>query len=127
MLQLIIPAYNEELDFLALSAPCEPTWPRDGRVPGPVEVIVVDNASIDGTARVALESHQRGAAGAGPALRVRGKGAAVRAGHARHRRRVVGFMDADGATYLEALDEAWRLLSVGARGGDRLARAAPDR
>ena len=42
-----------------------------------------------------------------------GKGAAVRAGMASTDTDVVGFMDADGATALDALDEAHRLLALG--------------
>ena len=83
-------------------------------VVGPVEVIVVDNGSTDATAQVA-------AAADSPAMPVRvvrcetpGKGAAVRAGVAATDAAVIGFMDADGATRLDALEEAWRHLALGA-------------
>ena len=113
MIQIVIPALNEaerlprtlrELRRHVLAA--RPLL-------GPVEVIVVDNASVDETAAAAL------AAGS-PAMPVRvvhcaipGKGAAVRAGIAETDADVVGFMDADGATRVDALDEAYRLLLLG--------------
>ncbi len=112
MLQLVIPAFNEERRLPRTLQALRKHLAGAG-VPGPVEVIVVDNASTDGTARVALAC-----AGDDLPVRVvgcgvRGKGAAVRAGILETDADVVGFMDADGATSLEALDEAWRLLSVG--------------
>jgi len=117
MLQLVIPAYNEA-DRL-------PRTLRDlrrhltGRVgdlrlPGAIEVIVVDNASTDGTAAVARAADS-------PAMPVRvvhcarrGKGAAVAAGLAATDAEIVAFADADGATGWEALEEAWRRLALDA-------------
>lgn len=114
MLQIVIPAYNEEARL--------PRTLRDLRryvrahkgTFTPVEVIVVDNASTDRTAEVALEADS-------PAMRVRvigcgtrGKGAAVQVGIAATTAPVVAFMDADGATHLDALEEAWRQLAKGA-------------
>ncbi len=114
-LQLVIPAYNEA-----------------GRLPGTlellrrhlasgssgllrrVETIVVDNASTDATAEVARRA-------ASPDLPVsvvrcerRGKGAAVAAGVAASDADYVAFMDADGATSLDALDRALTSLAAGA-------------
>jgi dolichyl-phosphate beta-glucosyltransferase len=113
VLQLIVPAYNEELRLPGTLRALQAHLAGEGGIPGPVQVIVVDNASTDETARVALEC-------ASPELpvrvvrcAVRGKGAAVRAGVLESDAEVVGFMDADGATSMEALDEAWRVLSVG--------------
>jgi dolichyl-phosphate beta-glucosyltransferase len=114
MLQLVIPAYNEQ-DRLPRTLRELRRHVRDQRsLTRPVEVIVVDNASTDGTAAVALAADS-------PALRVRvvdcwtpGKGAAVRAGIAVTDAPVVGFMDADGATRLDALEEAFRRLALGA-------------
>jgi dolichyl-phosphate beta-glucosyltransferase len=113
-MQLIIPALNEEhrlpstlraLRAYVLAA-CEGV--------GVVEVIVVDNASTDATAEVALGFDS-------PAMGVRvltcaerGKGAAVRAGIAATDADLVAFMDADGATELPALVEAMRLIEGGA-------------
>ena len=113
MLQLIVPAYNEELRLPRTLRALRAHVAREGGVPEPVEVIVVDNASVDGTARVALECTSEELPVRVLRCDVRGKGAAVRAGMLATDAEVVGFMDADGATSLEALDEAWRLLSVG--------------
>jgi len=113
--QLIIPAYNEErrlpatLKALRAYALSPAELPRP-----PLEVLVVDNASTDRTAEVA-------AAMDSPAMPVRvlrcdtrGKGAAVAAGIAATTADVVGFMDADGATNLEAFESAAALLASGA-------------
>jgi len=114
MLHIVIPAYNEELRlprtlralrrFVALRRP----------VFGEVEVLVVDNGSTDRTAEVARDA-------ASPVMPVRvvqclqrGKGAAVRAGLLASDADLVAFMDADGATDLTALDEAWRRIHLGA-------------
>ena len=114
MLQIVIPAYNEEGRL--------PRTLRDLRrhvaarrgVLGRVEVLVVDNASTDRTAEVARAADS-------PALPVRvlrcarrGKGAAVRAGLMATDADLVCFMDADGATGLDAVEEAWRRLLLGA-------------
>ena len=112
-MQMIIPALNEEsrlpetlrvLRTYALAA-------TEGA--GPIDVIVVDNASTDGTAVVARQFDS-------PAMPVRvvrcarrGKGAAVRAGVAASTAERIGFMDADGATDLAALADAVLLLDSG--------------
>ena len=114
MLQIVIPALNEERRLPRTLRELR-RFVRDHRsVLGPVEVIVVDNASTDRTAEVAR-------AASSPALpvrvvpcAVRGKGAAVAAGVAATDADVVAFMDADGATHLDALLEAWRRLAFGA-------------
>ena len=113
-MQMIIPALNEEsrlpdtlrvLRAYALGA-------TEGS--GPIDVIVVDNASTDATAAVARQFDS-------PAMPVRvvrcerrGKGAAVRAGVAASTAERIGFMDADGATDLAALADAVLLLDSGA-------------
>jgi len=114
LMQLIIPAYNEEARLPGTLRDLQSYVSSRSRVPQPIEVIVVDNNSTDATAAVA-------AAATSPALPVRvisclepGKGAAVRAGIAATDADLVGFMDADGATALEAYDEAWRQLTLGA-------------
>lgn len=112
-MQLVIPAYNEEhrLPATLRSLRAHVLSATDGV--GPVDVIVVDNASTDRTAEVALALDSA-------AMRVqvltctrRGKGAAVRAGIAATTADRVGFMDADGATHLDALVDAAALLDRG--------------
>lgn len=117
MLQVVIPAYNEEArlprTLRELRRHVNRSHPS---TLGPIEVLVVDNASTDATAEVARAADTA-------ALPVRvvhcatpGKGAAVRAGFlaARSEAATIGFMDADGATRLDALDRAVRLLDAGA-------------
>lgn len=108
VLSLIIPCYNEEsrlpatlrtvLEFLATRAY---DW----------ELIIADDGSDDGTARIAQEA-------ASPAnvrylpLPHRGKAAAVRAGVDAARGRFIVFTDADLSTPIEYLEDVVRLLSA---------------
>jgi len=114
-LSLVIPAYNEvdriENAIIGVRAALEP-----GR--GAVEIIVVDDGSVDGTGREAET------AGADRVIRLalnQGKGAAVRAGVAEARGRVVAFTDADLAyppavlIELVALIERGNEVAVGSR------------
>ncbi|XRQ11332.1 glycosyltransferase [Actinomadura welshii] len=109
LLEIVVPAYNEA-DRLpeGLGALCG----KLAGLPLPAEVVVVDNASTDGTAGI-VEAWD----GPVPVRLVRcarrGKGAAVRAGLLETRAPYVGFMDADMATDLAALDEAIVLLREG--------------
>ncbi|MQW76408.1 glycosyltransferase [Nocardioides sp. dk4132] len=114
MLQLVIPAFNEEARLPRTLRELTRYATANRAVLGGIEVVVVDNASTDATSRVARDADC-------PALPVRvvhcadpGKGAAVRAGMAVTTADVVGFMDADGATRLDALDEGWRRILLGA-------------
>ncbi len=113
MLQLVIPAFNEESRLGRTLRELRRHVASARDTYGRVEVIVVDNLSTDGTAAVALELDS-------PAMPVRvvtcatrGKGAAVRAGVLATDAEFVGFMDADCATDLEALTESSRLLALG--------------
>lgn len=113
MLQLVIPAYNEESRLPRTLRELR-RFVRDNRaVLGPVEVIVVDNASTDATADVAWAANSAALPVRLVTCATRGKGAAVAAGVAATDADVVGFMDADGATHLDALLDAWRLLALG--------------
>jgi dolichyl-phosphate beta-glucosyltransferase len=113
--QLIIPAYNEEgrlpatLKSLRAYALSTAELPRP-----PLEVLVVDNASTDGTAAVAAAMDSPAMPVRVVRCDVRGKGAAVRAGVAATSSDVVGFMDADGATAFDAFESAAALLGSGA-------------
>jgi dolichyl-phosphate beta-glucosyltransferase len=114
MLQLVIPAHNEQERLPRTLRELRRHVRDQHGLARPIEVIVVDNASTDDTAGVA-----RAADSAALPVRVidcpiPGKGAAVRAGVAATDAPVVGFMDADGATHLAALEEAYRRLALGA-------------
>lgn len=109
LLEIVVPAYNEAERLPAgLGLLCD----KLAGLPVRAEVIVVDNASTDGTAGIV-----RSWDGPVPVRLVhcerRGKGAAVRAGLLATRALYVGFMDADMATDLAALDEAIVLLREG--------------
>ncbi|HEX2313824.1 MAG TPA: glycosyltransferase, partial [Thermomonospora sp.] len=108
-LEIVVPAYNEAGRLphgLALLGE------RLRTLPVAAEVIVVDNASTDGTADIV-----RSWSGPVPVRLLhcaqRGKGAAVRAGLLATRAPYVGFCDADMATDLAALDEVLELLAAG--------------
>ena len=114
MLQIVIPAYNEELRLPRTLRALRRFVTARRSVYGVVEVLVVDNGSADRTAEVAEAADS-------PAMRVRilgcpdrGKGAAVRAGLLASDADLVAFMDADGATDLTALDAAWLRVHHGA-------------
>lgn len=109
LLEIVVPAHNEaERLPEGLRTLCA----RLAGMPVRSEVIVVDNASTDGTAGIV-----RSWDGPVPVRLVsceqKGKGAAVRAGLLATRAPYVGFMDADMATDLAALDEAIVLLREG--------------
>ncbi|WUI00739.1 glycosyltransferase [Spirillospora sp. NBC_00431] len=109
-LEIVVPAYNEAGRLPAgLGLLCD----KLAAFPARSDVIVVDNASTDGTDGI-VRSWDGGPV---PVRLVRcerrGKGAAVRAGLLATRAPYVGFMDADMATDLAALDEAIVLLREG--------------
>ncbi|GAA0215292.1 glycosyltransferase family 2 protein [Actinomadura nitritigenes] len=109
LLEVVVPARNEAgrlpagLDLLS---------DRLAALPARAEVIVVDNASTDGTAEIV-----RSWRGPVPVRLLTcerpGKGAAVRTGLLATRAPYIGFMDADMATDLAALDDALALLREG--------------
>jgi dolichyl-phosphate beta-glucosyltransferase len=113
-MQLVIPARNEAARLPRTLEALRAHVLAAGASPSALEVVVVDNASTDDTARLAAAAHT-------PAMPVRvvrcdrpGKGAAVREGVRRTTADLVGFMDADGATHLDALTDAVRVVEAGA-------------
>src|SRR5690606_25725781 len=112
LLEIVVPAYNEA-DRLpeGLGLLCD----KLAGLPVRTEVIVVDNASTDGTADIV-----RAWEGPVPVRLVscerRGQGAAVRAGLLETSAPYVGFMDADMATDLAPLAAAHVLQGAGRRG-----------
>lgn len=116
MLQVIIPAYNEETRLPRTLRELRRHVARSATLAGRVEVLVVDNASTDATAEVARAADSAALPVRVVACPTPGKGAAVRTGFlaAAPDAEVIGFMDADGATRLDALDRAMRLIDAGA-------------
>jgi len=114
-LQIVIPAYNEAsrlpqtLDLLRRHVVSGPPTPS-----ARLEAIVVDNASTDDTAALARAAYSRELPVTVLHCERRGKGAAVAAGVATSDAEYVAFMDADGATALDALDRALACLTAGA-------------
>jgi dolichyl-phosphate beta-glucosyltransferase len=123
-LSIVVPAYNEARRLAG-------TLPRvieyAARLDEPVEVIVVDDGSVDGTCEVAATVGK--ACGFVTALRSgqnRGKGAAVRRGMLAARFGHVLFTDADLSTPIEETGKLRAALAEGADvaiGSRRLARS----
>jgi len=117
-LSIIIPAYNEERRLGRALARIESYFAAkpSGIGPGSVEVIVVDDGSTDGTARVGQDWARRM-----PSLRLvsrsanRGKGYSVREGILEARGRVALFTDADLSAPIE---ESEKLLAAIRAGND---------
>lgn len=111
-LEIIVPARNEEARLSeGLSRLCD----KAAEVPIAIEILVVDNASTDGTADIVLNWPQ----GPVPVHLIRadkrGKGAAVRAGLLASTAAYVGYCDADMAADLSALDNVIEELTAGHR------------
>ena len=107
---MIIPAYNEEKRLPSTLAAAAGYLARQ---PWTSAIAVVDNDSVDSTADTV---EHPGEAPVGTYLigcSERGKGAAVRRGIATSSARYVGFIDADNATPIDALDEIVPLLRQG--------------
>jgi len=125
-LSIIIPAFNEEKRLpRTLSRIREYLAQRHGNL-SDVEIIIVDDGSTDGTARVAEESARRMA----PVRLVsngrnRGKGYSVRHGMLEARGEVALFTDADLSSPIEESEkliaalEAGNQVAIGSRALDR--------
>lgn len=120
MLHIVIPAYDEELRLPRTLRALRRYVVANRRHVGRVEVTVVDNASSDRTAEVALALDSAALPVRVVACGIRGKGAAVRAGllavteDSADADDLVCFMDADGATDLRALASALARVRSGA-------------
>jgi len=109
-LQIVVPARNEEARLpTGLAMLCA----KAASLPEGVEVLVVDSASTDQTARIVREWPLGPVAVRLVSCDRPGKGAAVRAGFLASRAQYVGFCDADMAADLSAFDEALGHLAAG--------------
>ncbi|GAA3822165.1 glycosyltransferase [Nocardioides panacisoli] len=117
MLHIVIPALDEERRLPRTLRELRRHVRAHRAVLGEVRVVVVDNGSSDRTAEVARAADHPALPVRVISCPVRGKGAAVRAGLLAcdaDPDDLICFMDADGATGLDALEEAWRQIVLGA-------------
>jgi glycosyltransferase involved in cell wall biosynthesis len=115
-LSIIIPAYNEEQRLGRALHRLREYFASRAEEPGRLEILVIDDGSTDGTARVAQEWSRDW-----PDVRVlsnrtnRGKGYGVRRGMLEARGRLALFTDADLSSPVE---ESEKLLATIERGSD---------
>jgi len=113
-LSIVIPAYNEEKRLPRALAQISEYFTDQGKAPGAVEILVVDDGSTDATAAVAEEWSRRI-----PGLHVlsngqnRGKGYSVRHGMLEARGRIALFTDADLSSPIEELPKLLAAISAG--------------
>jgi dolichyl-phosphate beta-glucosyltransferase len=109
-LDVIIPAYNEELRIgAALDAICR----QFASQPGRLRILVVDNGSVDATVEVVDRVREGGVRVDLVNCRTPGKGAAVRAGVAHATAPYVAYVDADTSVPPSALATGLSLLEHG--------------
>lgn len=115
-LSIVIPAYNEEKRLPRTLAQLRGYFAREQWAATDLEILVVDDGSIDGTVKVVEEWARQM-----PSLRVvrnaenRGKGYSVRHGMLEARGRIALFTDADLSSPIE---ESPKLLAAIAAGND---------
>ncbi|MGA8869549.1 MAG: dolichyl-phosphate beta-glucosyltransferase [Candidatus Acidiferrales bacterium] len=113
-LSIIIPAYNEEKRLGRTLTHIREYFDAHPAGPGGIEIIVVDDGSTDGTARLVKEWTREM-----PSLRLvsngenRGKGYSVRHGMLEARGRVALFTDADLSSPIEESQKLLRAIRVG--------------
>jgi glycosyltransferase involved in cell wall biosynthesis len=113
-LSIVIPAFNEEKRLGGTLTRIREYFDAHPAGPGGIEIIVVDDGSTDGTARLVEEwaSHM-------PCLRLvsnsenRGKGYSVRHGMLEARGRVALFTDADLSSPIEESEKLLKAIRVG--------------
>ncbi len=113
-LSIIIPAYNEEKRLPRALAKIREYLSNEGRAPGEVEILVVDDGSADATARIAEEWARNW-----PCARLisngrnRGKGYSVRHGMLEARGRIALFTDADLSSPIEEFGKLLKAMAAG--------------
>ena len=113
-LSIIIPAFNEEKRLGGTLTRIREYFDAHPAGPGGIEIIVVDDGSTDGTARLVEEWTREM-----PSLRLvsngenRGKGYSVRHGMLEARGRVALFTDADLSSPIEESQKLLRAIRVG--------------
>ena len=111
VLSVVIPTFNE-IDRIEQTLRSGDEYLRGLGIP--YEVIVVDNASTDGTADLVASLIDRAVSSTSLIVeRCRGKGAAIKRGVLQSRGDFVVFLDADNATPVSELERVWPLWKCG--------------
>ena len=125
-LSIIIPAYNEEKRLPRALARLRDYFAARGTPSSDFEILVVDDGSTDGTARVAQEwTRELPSLRVVPNERNRGKGYSVRHGMLEAHGRLALFTDADLSSPIEELEKllaairAGNQFAIGSRALDR--------
>jgi len=125
-LSIIIPAYNEEKRLPRALARLRDYFSARGTPSSDFEILVVDDGSTDGTARVAQEwTRELPSLRVVPNERNRGKGYSVRHGMLEAHGRLALFTDADLSSPIEELEKllaairAGNQFAIGSRALDR--------